>query len=169
MNFNSLLYKIQETIIKALVIYDSTFGNTEKVAKAIGSSISAPVKPIKDVKPNEFNGFDLLFVGSPTQGGRPTQAVQDFLNKIPDGALKNTTVAAFDTRFAKDEHGFGLKVLMAIIDFAAPKIAVSLEEKGGQVAGKEGFIVADKEGPLAPGELERAKTWAKALSSTVKQ
>jgi len=48
------------------------------------------------------------------------------------------------------------------IGYTAPQIANVLKEKGGKlVIASEGFIVKDKEGPLSPGELSRAKSWAK--------
>ena len=104
-------------------------------------------------------------VGSPTQGGRPTPALLEFLNKIPDNSLNNINISAFDTRFAKDEHGFGLKVLMNTIGFAAEKIAKSLQNKGGTlVVPAEGFIVTGREGPLKKGELERAAEWAREIA-----
>ncbi|KKR94701.1 MAG: Flavodoxin, partial [Candidatus Roizmanbacteria bacterium GW2011_GWA1_41_13] len=74
-------------------------------------------------------------------------------------------ISAFDTRFAKDEHGFGLKVLMNTIGFAAEKIAKSLQNKGGTlVVPAEGFIVTGREGPLKKGELERAAEWAREIA-----
>jgi len=147
--------------MKILVIYDSTHGNTEKVALAIGSQVKAVIKKVQDLKPSEVKGYEMIIVGSPTQGGRPTPAIQTFIDKLP--ALKEIKVAAFDTRFAIDEHGFGLKLVMAVINFAAPKIASALEKKGGELIGKEGFIVEETEGPLVKGELERAKVWAKEM------
>nr|NIT04134.1 hypothetical protein [Candidatus Saccharibacteria bacterium] len=86
---------------KALIVYDSMYGNTEKIAKAIGGAISGEVKVLRtgEVNPSELEGIELLIVGSPTQGGRATKPIQDFLNKFQESALKGTKVAAFDTRF----------------------------------------------------------------------
>ena len=72
--------------MKALIVYDSVYGNTEKIAKAIGSGIGGDVKVLRadEAKVPETNGIDLLVVGSPTQGGRATQAIRDFIKKIPD-------------------------------------------------------------------------------------
>jgi hypothetical protein len=90
--------------------------------------------------------------------------MQEFLNKIPAGSLKGIRVAAFDTRFAKSEHGVGLRLVMGVVGFATSKIADALKKKGGSlVAEPEGFIVEGKEGPLKVGELPRATTWAKGI------
>ena len=153
--------------MKTLVVYDSAYGNTAKVAEAIGRVAGekgeAKVVLIKDATPDMLEGVELLVVGSPTQGGTFTKAMQGYLTQqLP--IIKGLRVAAFDTRFAEKEHGFGLKILMKVIGYAGPKILSVLSAKGGKkVADAEGFIVTDKEGPLAEGELERAEAWIRSL------
>jgi len=98
----------------------------------------------------------LLIVGSPTQGGRPTPAIQDFLDKIAKPTIRGINVAAFDTRFSTK--------LVKIFGYAAARIADSLKKNGGTLLGSpEGFFVTGKEGPLKEGELERAANWAKVI------
>ncbi len=64
--------------MKALLIYDSVFGNTEKIARAIadGLAAQASVETLRpeQVDPEQLTGWDLLVVGSPTRGFRPTEA-----------------------------------------------------------------------------------------------
>jgi flavodoxin len=150
--------------MKTLVVYDSLYGNTEKIAKAIADTVGGEAKSAGKFDLSELEGLDLLIVGSPTHGGRPSPGMTEFLNKIPSNSLKGVKVAAFDTRFAKSEHGVGLRLLMTVINFAAPRIAKALETKGGTLAAEpEGFIVEGKKGPLKEGELPRATTWAKGI------
>jgi flavodoxin I len=152
--------------MKTLIVYGSQFGNTEKIAKAIGSAVGNEVKVTRpiEVDTNRLQAFNLLIVGSPTQGGRPTPALQKFLENIPFDALKNIKVAAFDTRFLLKDQNFALRMLMKTIGYAADKIVKILIAKGGQqLAPPEGFIVKGKEGPLAEGEMERAGEWAKQI------
>jgi len=89
--------------MKALIIYDSLYGNTEKIARAIGDAITGEVKVLRvnEASPSGLANIDLLIVGSPTQGGRPTPAVRDFLNEAPERLLQGVNVAAFDTRLQK--------------------------------------------------------------------
>lgn len=152
--------------MNSLVVYGSLYGNTEKVAKTIGDSIKSKVLRAGKVRQSELNNYNLLIVGSPTQGGRPNPETQKFLNNIPANSLKNIRVAAFDTRIEiKDQKGF-LRLVMKMVNYAAPKIAKSLEDKGGLLmADPEGFIVEGTEGPLRKGELERASSWAKKFLS----
>ncbi len=144
--------------MKALVVYDSGYGNTEKIAQAIGNTIGSDVKTLRisDVKPDDFNAFDLLVIGSPTQGGRATSAMQAFLKNIPDSAIKEKKVAVFDTRMTSK--------MVGIFGYAAGKIADSLKKRGASlVLSPEGFFVTTGKGPLKEGELERAVSWAKQL------
>jgi flavodoxin len=146
--------------MKALIVYDSVYGNTEKIARAIAEAITpfGGVKVLRagEANPSELASIDLLIVGSPTQGGRPTKAIQEFLDKIPDHTLRNISVTSFDTR---------VKVFIAkVFGYAAGRIADSLKGKGGHlVTPPEGFIVMGNEGPLKEGELERATIWAKGI------
>ena len=146
--------------MKVLIIYDSVFGNTEQIAQAIGNALGSQkdieVLRVSHVKPEQLTGLELLIVGSPTQGGRPTQAIQDFLNKVSEPAVKGTNVAAFDTRLSTR--------WVEIFGYAAERIAESLKRNGGMlIASPEGFFVKGRKGPLKKGELERAASWAKAI------
>lgn len=154
--------------MKTLIIYDSKFGNTKQIAEAIGNAITGETKMLRagEAHPADLQYVDLLIVGSPTQGGRPTPAVQQFLNSLPDDSLNAIKVVTFDTRFSEKEVNFALKLLMKTIGYAAPKIAKTLESKGGKlIVPPEDFIVNGKEGPLKDGEFERATDWANKLAS----
>jgi flavodoxin I len=146
--------------MKALIVYDSVYGNTEKIARAIADAITASgeVKVLRagETNPSELASIHLLIVGSPTHGGRPTPAIQDLLNKVTQPSLKDINVAAFDTRSqAKLARVFGN---------AAGRIAGQLTKKGGVlIVSPEGFLVTGTKGPLKEGELERAATWAKGI------
>lgn len=156
--------------MKALVVYDSVFGNTEQIARAIGGGLgSAPdvqVLRVGEARPEQVTGVDLLVVGSPTRGFRPTPATKDFVAAIAENGLQDVRVAAFDTRIAvEDVNNVLLSVLVRLFGYAAAPIAKGLERKGGRRAAEpEGFIVEGREGPLRAGELERAEAWGRRLS-----
>jgi flavorubredoxin len=90
--------------MNALIVYDSTYGNTEKIAQAIGKSISGQVLRVREVNQASLKGFDLLIIGSPTQGGFPTWGMYGLL-KVPL-ALEEINVAAFDTRTKTTIFGY---------------------------------------------------------------
>ena len=151
--------------MKGIVLYDSTYGNTEILARKIAETFSeARALAVNEASTSDLRGYDLLIVGSPTQGGRPTSGLMQFLKSVPDDSLVGIRVAAFDTRFAAQDRGISLRILMRLIGYAAPRIAAALQSKGGRLAAPpEGFIVQGKEGPLKAGELERAARWTSEM------
>lgn len=151
--------------MKALVIYDSMYGNTEKVAQAIGAALGAPLLRVGDVKPEHLTGLDALIVGSPTQAFQPLKPVKAFLKAIPARALQGVKVAAFDTRADVQEvNSRILTVFVKIFGYAAEPIAAKLVQKGGtQAMAPAGFFVHGKEGPLKDGELARAAMWGRQI------
>ena len=144
--------------MKALIIYDSTYSNTEKIAKAIGAALTGDVKVLRAIaaNPADFGSFDLLVIGSPTYGGRPMPSVATLVNNISESAIKGKNVAVFDTRIPSK--------MVKLFGFAADRIAKNLKGKGANlIVPAEGFFVTGKEGPLKDGEQERASAWAKTL------
>ncbi len=145
--------------MKALVVYDSVAGNTEKVAQAIAAGLAGGAKAVRAGSPEskDLEKLSLLVIGSPTYGGRPTETVQNYLDSVAPGGVKKLRVAAFDTR---------LKAPFAkIFGFAADKMAAWLKEKGSQESVPPmGFIVKGRKGPLLDGELERATAWGRELA-----
>ena len=153
--------------MKALVVFDSFFGNTEQIARAIGTALADDYEVglvrVGEFKPEQLSGVQLLIVGSPTRGFRPTPAINAFISGIPAGGLKGVEVAAFDTRItAQDVNNIVYTPMVKIFGYAAKPIADKLARKGSHVIVlPEGFHVEGEKGPLKEGELERAAAWAK--------
>jgi flavodoxin len=163
-----------------VVVYESMFGNTMKVAEAIAEALreTGEVRfgSVDEIKPDEAGDATLIVVGAPTQAfGMPRAEGRDaarkaarkhdyppvlaggttlrsWLDQLPDGSA---TVATFDTRFNKPAWMTGS---------AAKKIARRLQDKGYAVVATESFFVQTSGGPLAPGELNRASAWALTLA-----
>jgi flavodoxin I len=158
--------------MKALVVYDSVFGNTEKIAQAIGDALGAEgeveVVRVGDVRPGQWTGCTFLVVGSPTRAFSPTPAIARLLKGIPRHGLDGIRVAAFDTRISmEDVDSRVLHVMVKLFGYAAEPIAKRLEKKGGDPAvPPAGFFVGGSEGPLKEGELERAAGWARQILAT---
>lgn len=146
--------------MRALVVYDSVYGNTEEIAKAIGGAITEEVEVLRagEVSPSKLETITLLVVGAPTQRGRATPAIRDFLDRVSKPEVRGMNVATFDTRVAAK--------VAKIFGYAAGKIASSLKKKGANlIVDPEGFFVEGTKGPLKEGELERAAAWGKGLAS----
>jgi flavodoxin len=159
--------------MKAVVVYDSFFGNTEQIARAIGDALGpsedVSVLRVGDVKPGQIAGLDLLIVGSPTRAFSASPDTKAWLKKLGSASLKGIKVAGFDTRVdVKEVDSRVLPVFVRMFGYAAEPISEILTKKGGvQAAPPEGFIVLDKEGPLKDGELKRAAAWARQIASSV--
>lgn len=159
--------------MNVLVLYDSVFGNTEKVARAIAEALIAGLAEGTTVQllqagkvtPAQLEGRDLLVVGSPTRGFRPTDDLAALLERLAPKALQGGRVAAFDTRFKADEQKSVItRFVVKTGGYAAKRIADRLKKAGADlVVPPQGFYVADIEGPLNEGELERAAAWARSL------
>jgi flavodoxin len=141
--------------MKSLVIYDSNFGNTKTVAEVIGQALGPEclVVQVDHANPESLAEVELLVVGSPINGWRPTNKIMDWLGELKANQLTGKKAAAFDTRVRLFIHGNAAKIIDASLAFAGATIV-------GQPAG---FIVKGKEGPLDDGEIERAREWARGL------
>ncbi len=169
--------------MKAVVVYESMYGNTHRVADAIGRGLAAGgevvVIPVAQAAPALVTDADLLVVGGPTHAHGMSRAstrkaavdqakdnpidpasgagVREWLRTIPPLAV---SAAAFDTRAG---------VAPALLTGRASKgIAKQLHQHGfGQVAEPESFLV-DKDNHLEPGEEARAEEWGARLAAAVR-
>jgi hypothetical protein len=167
--------------MKALIVYESMYGNTHAVADAVaaglGSEADVDVRPVHAVGPVPAD-LDLLVVGGPTHmhglstamsRGMAASAAKEDAGKLAPGATDSPGLrewlrdldappairaAAFDTR--GDARA-------ALTGSAARGIARRLGRQGLDVIGRASFLVADAEGPLEEGEIERARAWGEAL------
>ena len=117
---------------RKIVVYDSYFGNTEKIAHEIGKPLGEDVIVIRpsEVKIEDLSELDYLIVGAPTRAFRPSEAIIDFLKEIPTGSLKKVKVAAFDTRIDPEDVGnIILKFMVRLFGYAAEPIAKRLVKK----------------------------------------
>lgn len=148
-----------------LVAYDSYFGNTEQVARAVAETLEAEVIHVNDVVVASLNNLELFVLGSPTRAFKASDATRALLGRMKKGDLDGVRVAAFDTRMDVKKVGNPiLSIMERFFGYAAEPMAKKLVEIGGSQAGEPGgFIVEESEGPLRDGELERAREWADGL------
>ena len=143
--------------MNTLIVYDSQYGNTARVAQALADALrafgQAQAVHVDQAYSIPLQGVDLLIVGSPTQGFQPTLALHSFVANISTQRLRRMAVACFDTRF----RGFIWE------HSAATHLGQQLRTIGNEpLVPPESFYVKSlkKPGPLLDGELERAGAWA---------
>lgn len=143
--------------MKSLVIYDSNCGNTQKVAEVIADGLGAKAINISSISPSELKIFNLLVVGTPIIGWKPTVGMQEFLSKLQSGQLSGIKATTFDTRVKLFIHGD-----------AMGKVAKSLKFAGADIfTDPTPFYVAGSQAKpyLLNGEIEKAKEWARDIKA----
>jgi Flavodoxin domain len=170
--------------MRAVIVYESMFGSTKKVAEAIAEGLAdhaeVSVVPVTSADAHILDGADLVVVGGPTHThgmSRPsTRKMAGKLARKPGtevelvpGAISGPGVrewlaslgslevvgAAFDTR---------LQGLPAFTGRASKSIRRLLAQHGARTAASpESFLVKGMTGALAEGELRRARAWGERL------
>lgn len=145
--------------MKVLVVYDSKFGNTERIALVVADRLhrhgSVELMNVELAPRSMPQSLNLLVVGGPTQGHGASPALRGWLEGLE--AAQGARAGAFDTRFAKPRWLTGS---------AARVIARRLGGLGFHMVGDpESFFVAETEGPLLEGETDRAAAWADTLAN----
>jgi hypothetical protein len=164
-----------------LVVYESVFGNTAEIARAIGEGLlwhgEVTVADVRGARPQYAERFDLLVVGAPSRAfslarsvpavhllhphqrhARPQLGLRDWLRLLPEGTHAEA-VATFDTRTVGD-HAPGS---------AAGHAAHVLRHRGYLTVGQPTtFYAQHPEGPVLPGERARAVAWGDQLGALVR-
>ena len=172
--------------MRALVVYESMYGNTHRIADAIGRGLARQgdvlVVPVAGASPGVVRGADVLVVGGPTHvhGMSRASTRQAAVEQKKDDALvidpaasgpglrewlaeldgARLPSATFDTRVAGPP---------ALTGRASKDIAKELRRQGfALVTEPESFLV-DKMSRLKPGEEERAEAWGAALAGAAQR
>lgn len=172
--------------MRAVVVYESQFGNTHLIAAAVGAGLESAydveLVPVAKADSATISGADLVVVGGPThvhgmtrestrQAAAKMAAESDSLVTLePTEAREGVRewletlghsrdhckAAAFDTRMTG---------LAAFTGRAAKGVARALRHHGYQlIAEPESFLVT-KENELVPTEDERARAWGTRLAA----
>jgi len=160
-----MLPQQRERAMSILIVYDSVFGNTAAIARAMADALApshaVKLASVQEAADLDLRGVELLIAGSPTRGFRPTPNMQEFVAR-PDISGR---AAAFDTRL--DPEGIQpapLRWVVAAGGYAADRLYQTLAAHGCTMASPPtGFVVTGQEGPLKDGEIERAGAWARSL------
>lgn len=151
--------------MKGIVVYDSVYGNTEKVAEAIAEQIKneghqVEVRSLKKRHSIPQEG-DFLFIGSPTRMGRMTNRSKNFARKLDRNVWKEKPIIAFDTILITPEDEKGRKKTTRWIEYgAAPRLHDLLKEKGlNAYTPVLRLEVEGVKGPLVPTALDDTRRY----------
>jgi menaquinone-dependent protoporphyrinogen IX oxidase len=158
--------------MKGIVVYDTSYGNTKKVAETIAetlreSGIEVDLFYVKDVKKLSAKDYNFLILGSPTRFGTMSFAMRSFLGKVKSEEWVNKPFTAFDTENPENiEKARAEKKEWS----AAEKISGKLRDKKmNQLLPVLKAVVFGQKGPLKEGEIERAKDFARELALKLKK
>lgn len=171
--------------LRALVVYESMFGCTEQIARAVVDALRADglavaVTDVRSAPALDDAEFDLLVVGAPThafslsrpstrtsaveQGAPPESAVtglREWLTATSRTDGRKRPAAAFDTRVTK---------VRRLPKAASTRAAHLLAHRGFElVARPTPFLVEDTKGPLLDGEVDRATVWAHEVAAAARR
>ncbi|PKM87791.1 hypothetical protein CVU83_02550 [Candidatus Falkowbacteria bacterium HGW-Falkowbacteria-2] len=152
--------------MKTAIIYDSVYGNTGKIAEEIARVIGEEAKliHISQAHKEDIENAELVVLGTPTHGGRASEAVQAFMKELPSDIWSSKKVAVFSTGMPANSVNFFLRFVIKIIGYASTPTLSVIVKQGGVAAGAPAdFMVKDKQGPLLEGEIEKAGKWAESL------
>jgi flavodoxin len=155
--------------LKAVIAVDSVYGNTKLVAEAFKEEIEKAGHEVEFINlRKEFrvpSGGDILFVGSPTRVAKMTPRAKKFVKKLDVAAWAGKTVIAFDTHMpVPDDPEKQKKAMKWVEPGAAGRLTALAAERGLKVRTPPlRFTVSDMKGPLAPGQLEKARELAREI------
>jgi flavorubredoxin len=164
--------------MRAIVVYESIWGNTEKVARAVAAELESSMTVElfdTDSAPALLDAYDLVVVGGPTHAfsmsrpatretavstkgaeRAPVRGIREWI-EAAGSTLRDIAVAVFDTRVETPRMpGSAAKVARRALGAHGFNTTVDAES----------FRVHGYEGPLVDGELERATLWARELAAT---
>jgi len=174
--------------LKAIVVYESYWGNTASVAQAIAEGIGPEAKamPTDQAIGDALTGIGLIVAGSPIIAfSLPSEKTRNDMLAKPDkkapspADLSHPSMRSWLVSLPKagvSGGGGGTTVRAAAFETgfklspggSAGKILKMLAEMGYEpIAKKQRFLVKGSYGPMKEGELDRAKAWGAELRIAV--
>lgn len=157
--------------MKVIVVYDTSYGNTKKIAETItdtlkDSKIEVDLFYVKDVKKLNSKDYDFLIIGSPTRMGTMSFAIKSFLGRVNSEEWMNKSFVAFDT---ENPENIEQSRVQNKEWSAVEKIAKKLKEKKmNQLLPVLKAHVVGQKGPLVEGEIDRTKVYARDTLTKLK-
>jgi menaquinone-dependent protoporphyrinogen IX oxidase len=150
--------------MKALVVYESKFGNCKQVAEAIASGMMDAGMDATPVHAGQVDmtrvlEYDAILVGSPIRIGRPLGRARRFVKQLRGLSLEGKTMAVFETRM-NPQQTYTSK-LEALIKANIP--TASIYQPGFSA------LVTDLKGPLAEEALPEATEYGRNLAESLRQ
>jgi len=151
---------------KAIIIYESKYGNTRLAAQAIAegmnqvTGVEAFLTEPRDADLNRLGVFDAVLLGSPNHMGRATRGINKFIDKLGKSGLGGKPAAVFDTYMGKDFEK-AVKKMEKQIGEKAPGLKLVVPGLSLKVKGMKG--------PLDEGELTRCREFGTSIATLMQE
>ena len=145
---------------KAIIVYESVYGNTEQVAIAIAEGIhqsgevECKVTKPSGIHTDELNEYDAILLGCPNHNQEPAQNLLKFIDRAHIVPLDGKIGAAFDT-YTGGNKGIAVSKLEDIIRERLTGIELVMDGLSSKVD--------DRKGPLVEGEVDAAQEFGRAF------
>ncbi|MEM3407340.1 MAG: flavodoxin family protein [Nitrososphaerota archaeon] len=148
-------------MVKIIVIYESKYGNTKRVAEKIIEGINeidgieVSLKELKEVDLKTITDYDLIIIGSPNHMGGPTRGIKSFIDKLGELKLEGKKFAVFDTYMGKD------------FKKAVEKMEKRISERVPglkQITSGLSIKVQGMKGPIVKDEIPKCKEFGKNIA-----
>jgi len=164
--------------MKAVVVYESHWGNTEAVARAIAAGIGqgATALTTDEAAGPAIAGAEMIVAGAPVMAfGLPGDRALAELEKTADTAQRPPDLShpSLRTWLAGLPAGRGVAAAFETRIWWSPRGATGTIErelaKAGYrpIAKGQRFVVAGQYGPLREGELDKARQWGRELAAAL--
>jgi len=138
---------------KAIIVYESLYGNTKKIAEAICEGITkvegveCVVKKTGEIHTDDLCDYDAILFGCPNHNQEPALNLVKFIDRAAIVHLKAKIGAAFDTYTGGNK------------DVAVTKLETKIGEKlpGIKLVDRLSAKVTGRKGPLDENEEARAR------------
>ncbi len=145
-----------------LIVYDSTYGNTEQLARQIASGIdgtglaASKVVGIKEIEDQDISFYDGFLFGCPIHAFMATRGIKGAIKKVAKKGLDGRTLAAFETYLAEGHEGKALRQIENLFKKKAPNAKI--------VSPGLASLVEGMQGPLNEAELEKGQAFGQRFA-----
>jgi flavodoxin len=158
--------------MKSMVVYDSVYGNTKKVAEAIAEEIKAGGNEavLVNLRENATPALegDMMFLGSPTRWFKMTSVAKDFAKNLKAMGWKEQPIVMFDTMMGVPEDMPERNKGSWATKGAAAKLRDLAKAEGLKVRDEVLHIgVTGMKGPLTATGQEEAKNYTKQVLASL--
>ena len=157
-------------MLGSVIVYDSHYGNTERIARAIASGLAergeVELIPAYVALTDPPAWPELVVIGGPTQRHGMSPTLRAFIDSLPNEGLRDRRAALFDTRY---------RMAALFSGSSAGEAAGRLRRAGCRLVGPPQSFFVERDRPpgdqthrhglerLEAGELERATEWGRML------